>query len=633
MATYWVKYNYNFTVEAGGVESPPRPPLEFLGHQLDYFTSPVVQILADPTPTISFDNISLFYDQFLDYGFSNPAPGEIYRLFVHVSISDSFLVGSAPPPSELLGPTAIAPTLPPVPGGTPSQGVPYNTFAWAQITSTTSALVSITAEQPTGVTEGDTGTKPLRFLLTLDHAAETDFTVEVDFQTGKPSKYVNAVAGVDWISSDPLKTLVAFHKGDTQAKATVQVVGDDLIEPNELFTAQIVSVSDPTVGISPTHNSATATILNDDGGPRSDEAVNGLDQLDPVLTNLLMQDIQAAVGRIEKALDNRVPHLEIDVVLGPAPGAFAAALPVSSKSVVSTDGTSLQLPNALYEKLFPAQGDPNGAGADLKLFLDVNKLIQYYSGDPKFDINGIPHGAVDVTTLLTHEILHGLGFGGADGPWDFLTKSGEFRGSKGIDASIKITTDHSHLFERPTDLMGDGVLQPAPISALDVAILEDLGWGVGKPDWLPHTIAKVQRFFDSATGDHFYTLSPAEADQIRATLPTYHDEGAPWGTPDKGADTVDVFRFFDVATNTHFLTNSVAERDQVMATLPSYHFEGVGFQAYTAPGDGTLTLERFFNTQNHLHHYAASPAEIASILSGGAGPGWVDEGAGFVVHT
>jgi Matrixin/Repeat of unknown function (DUF5648)/RTX calcium-binding nonapeptide repeat (4 copies) len=147
------------------------------------------------------------------------------------------------------------------------------------------------------------------------------------------------------------------------------------------------------------------------------------------------------------------------------------------------------------------------------------------------------------------------------------------------------------------------------------------------------TTSRVERFFDSATGDHFYTLSPAEADQIRATLPTYHDEGAPWSTPDKGANTIDVFRFFDVATSTHFLTNSVAERNQVLATLPSYHFEGVGFEAYNAPESGTLTLERFFNTQSHLHHYAASAAEIASILNGGAGPGWVDEGAGFIVHA
>jgi Repeat of unknown function (DUF5648) len=147
------------------------------------------------------------------------------------------------------------------------------------------------------------------------------------------------------------------------------------------------------------------------------------------------------------------------------------------------------------------------------------------------------------------------------------------------------------------------------------------------------TINRMERFFDTATGDHFYTLSEVEANQIRATLPTYHDEGAPWGTTNKGPNTIDVYRFFDAVTGAHFLTSSAAERDQVIATLPSYHYEGVAFEAYNAPGDGTLTLERFFNTQTHLHHYAASPAEIASILSGGAGPGWVDEGAGFIVHA
>jgi Repeat of unknown function (DUF5648) len=149
----------------------------------------------------------------------------------------------------------------------------------------------------------------------------------------------------------------------------------------------------------------------------------------------------------------------------------------------------------------------------------------------------------------------------------------------------------------------------------------------------PSNASRAERFFDSATGDHFYTMSAAEANQIRATLPTYHDEGAPWSTPDRGSNTIDIFRFFDAATGAHFLTSSTAERDHVIATLPSYHFEGIAFEAYSAPSDGTLTLERFFNTQTHLHHYAASAAETASILNGGAGPGWVDEGAGFIVHT
>jgi Repeat of unknown function (DUF5648) len=146
-------------------------------------------------------------------------------------------------------------------------------------------------------------------------------------------------------------------------------------------------------------------------------------------------------------------------------------------------------------------------------------------------------------------------------------------------------------------------------------------------------ISRVERFFDTATNDHFYTASVAEANQIRATLPTYHDEGSPWGTPAKGTGAVDVFRFFDTATGDHFYTNSAAERDSIIAHNPTYHFEGVAFEAYTAPGAGTLTLERFFNTIYGVHHYSASVAETAAINAGTVGPGWVEEGPGFIVHT
>src|SRR5262249_13129147 len=142
------------------------------------------------------------------------------------------------------------------------------------------------------------------------------------FQAGQPVKYVNAVAGIDWIGADPLlnplNANVIFHQGQTQATCTVQAVGDDLIEPNEFLTATIVGVSgDPTIGISLTNGSATATILNDDGNLRDDVKINGLSVVDPQLANLLTQDIQAAVARIEQALNSRVPPLKIDVVFNP----------------------------------------------------------------------------------------------------------------------------------------------------------------------------------------------------------------------------------------------------------------------------------------------------------------------------
>jgi hypothetical protein len=170
------------------------------------------------------------------------------------------------------------------------------------------------------------------------------------------------------------------------------------------------------------------------------------------------------------------------------------------------------------------------------------------------------------------------------------------------------------------------------LSPTDRATLQ-AQWDAAHP---PAHITAVYRFFDTATGDHFYTLSTAEKNQIQATLPTYNYEGVGWATPDKGADTIDVFRFYDTNTHQHFFTVSAAERDQVIKTLPTYQYEGVAFEAYASPaaaGSGAVTLERFFNTNTGLHHYAANADEAFAINHGSAGPGWIDEGKAFTVHV
>ncbi|KAB1068012.1 matrixin family metalloprotease [Methylobacterium soli] len=142
----------------------------------------------------------------------------------------------------------------------------------------------------------------------------------------------------------------------------------------------------------------------------------------------------------------------------------------------------------------------------------------------------------------------------------------------------------------------------------------------------------VFRFLDTRTGDHFYTTDPAEKANILVTLPNFTYEGAAWAVPDKGTDTVDVFRFYDTKTGQHFFTTSTSERDTILKTLPSYHDEGVAFQAYADAGTpGSITLERFFNTQTGLHHFAASQSEVNAIKAGQAGPNWIDEGHSFTV--
>lgn len=145
----------------------------------------------------------------------------------------------------------------------------------------------------------------------------------------------------------------------------------------------------------------------------------------------------------------------------------------------------------------------------------------------------------------------------------------------------------------------------------------------------------VYRFFDTKTGDHFYTLDVAERDWIVGKLDHYDYEGVAWATPDKGLDTIDVHRFFDRADGSHFFTTSVAERDWVIASLAEHVYEGVAFQAYAAEtaGAGRLTLDRFYDTARGVHHYTASASETASLKSGGAGESWLYESPGFTVHA
>ncbi|GJE38140.1 family 16 glycosylhydrolase [Methylobacterium persicinum] len=147
-------------------------------------------------------------------------------------------------------------------------------------------------------------------------------------------------------------------------------------------------------------------------------------------------------------------------------------------------------------------------------------------------------------------------------------------------------------------------------------------------------LSGVYRFYDTHTGDHFFTASASEAEQIKATIPYYNYEGVSWASPDKGAGTEDVFRFFDSKSGTHFFTASTTERDQIIASNGTYHYEGVAFEVYAANtgAPGMETLERFYNTTTGLHHLASS-AEAYGINHGAAGTGWVDEGAAFTVHT
>lgn len=124
------------------------------------------------------------------------------------------------------------------------------TVSLAGSTSAAPSQVSISigdAQTP----EGDSGTRPLVFGLTLSEASRASVFVSWRTRTGtatSPEDYVTASG------------LVQFAPGETQKTVQVLINGDTKVEPDEMF---FVDLSDP-VGAVIARGTATGTIQNDD---------------------------------------------------------------------------------------------------------------------------------------------------------------------------------------------------------------------------------------------------------------------------------------------------------------------------------------------------------------------------------
>ena len=123
---------------------------------------------------------------------------------------------------------------------------------------TTGALPSvqpdITISGPASIMEGNVGTAPVAFTISLSQA--TALTVGVNWQAqGGASN--PATSGTDFQAASGTAT---FTSGQTSKTVTVQVIGDTTVEPNESLA---VTLSNATNGVITT-SSATRTITNDD---------------------------------------------------------------------------------------------------------------------------------------------------------------------------------------------------------------------------------------------------------------------------------------------------------------------------------------------------------------------------------
>lgn len=129
----------------------------------------------------------------------------------------------------------------------------------------------------------------------------------------------------------------------------------------------------------------------------------------------------------------------------------------------------------------------------------------------------------------------------------------------------------------------------------------------------------LYRFFDAATGAHFFTSSITERDQIIATRPDLIAEPNNFGSVSFGSTGAQaVYRFFDTAHGTHFYTASALEEQVLLASRPDLAYEPMAtFYEHAAQQPGDVAVHRFFDTASGAHFYTASEAEYAALTTPG----------------
>ena len=122
-------------------------------------------------------------------------------------------------------------------------------------------LPTLSIDSPS-INEGNSGLTALTFVLSLSRSLPTQVSVLVNTHQD------SAQSGRDYRAVKP--TLVTFAPGTTQQTFTVQIVGDNRVEENEIFQLDLRSPVNAILATS----SSTGTILNDDSVPKSPTVAN-----------------------------------------------------------------------------------------------------------------------------------------------------------------------------------------------------------------------------------------------------------------------------------------------------------------------------------------------------------------------
>jgi hypothetical protein len=164
----------------------------------------------------------------------------------------------------------------------------------------------------------------------------------------------------------------------------------------------------------------------------------------------------------------------------------------------------------------------------------------------------------------------------------------------------------------------------------------------------PVATLPVYRFFDSRTGEEFITDDVNEENAItNPNSPSYQpqltQETSGFGAVSAASvaqdpSAVAAYRFFDTATGAHFFTTSTTERDAIMNPASSDYRAGYVYEPNSTiyedatQRSGDVAVYRLFNSANGTHFMTSNAAEYAGLTTSGSAtyqPNLISEGIAF----
>ena len=135
------------------------------------------------------------------------------------------------------------------------------------------------------------------------------------------------------------------------------------------------------------------------------------------------------------------------------------------------------------------------------------------------------------------------------------------------------------------------------------------------------SVSPIYRFYNTTNGDHFFTSAKSERDQLINSSSPYAYEGtAFYAYNEQVSNTFPVYRFYSSKKGAHFYTANTEEKNILAASTSGYTYEGVAFYAFSAQINGSSPVYRLYNATTGFHFYTISAAEKNYLVLPALGP-------------